>query len=148
MNRLAAPGGGHEEFRSFVDIHRRSIGEPQHRVGPRARADRLTLANGGACVERARCETVQTAVGGSDRRSRSGGSHHAVDGAACEIDNREEQRGCCGKRAPLHPAGRQGSRHRDDRPFALHLCDSGAAGRAAAEMVFHQQAAAAPQLVT
>ena len=40
MNRLAAPGGGHEQLRSLVDVDCRSVGEAQHRVRARARADR------------------------------------------------------------------------------------------------------------
>ena len=51
VNRLAAPGGGHEQLRSLVDIHDRSVGEPQHRMGSRAGADRLPFADGGACFE-------------------------------------------------------------------------------------------------
>ena len=76
-----------------------------------------------------------------------------VDGVASEIKDREEQ---CGRRgqAPLHPAGggppspHAGSAwHGDDCPLALHFGDPGATAGAAAEMVFHQDAAAAAQLV-
>ena len=51
VDGLAAPGGGDEEFRSFVDIHRRSVGEPQHRVAPRACADCVSFADGGTGFE-------------------------------------------------------------------------------------------------
>ena len=71
-----------------------------------------------------------------------------VDGVASEIKDREEQCGCRGQGSPLHPAGggpRAGIG--DDRPLALHLGDPGATAGAAAEMVFHQDAAAGAQLV-
>ena len=58
VNRLAAPGGGHEQLRSLVDIHRRSVGEAQRRVRARARADRFLLADGGAGCERASGQPV------------------------------------------------------------------------------------------
>ena len=147
VNRLAAPGGGHEQLRSLVDIHHRSVGEPQHRVGSRARADRLAFADGGACFERARRQAVQAAVGGNDRGPRAAGSHHGVDGVASEIQDPEEHRGCRGQGSPLRPAGGGSHRHGDDRLLTLHLGDPGATAGAAAEMVFHQDAAADAQLV-
>ena len=79
-----------EEFRSFIDIHRRSVGELQHRVGSRARADRLSFANGGACFESARGHAVQTALSGNDRGPWTAGAHHGVDGVASDIHDRDE----------------------------------------------------------
>jgi hypothetical protein len=88
VNRLAAPRGGHEQLRSLVDIHHRSVGEAQHRVGSRARADRLPLADGGACFERTHGQAVQAALGGNNRGPRAAGTHHGVDGVASEIKDR------------------------------------------------------------
>ena len=71
-----------------------------------------------------------------------------VDGVASEIKDRERAlRLPRPPAAPLHPAGGGPQWHRDDRPLALHLGDPGATAGAAAEMVFHQDAAAAAQLV-
>ncbi len=173
VNRLAAPGGGHEQLRSLVDIHHRSVGEPQHRVGSRAGADRLVLSDRGACFERALRlraarfggqvggqdrQAVQPTVGGNDRGPRAAGSHHAVDGVASEIKDREEQCRRRGQGSPSHPAGGgaafvkatagQASWHGDDRPLALHFGDPGATARAAAEMIFHEDATAAAQLIS
>ena len=147
VNRLAAPCGGHEQLRSLVDIHHRSVGEPQHRVGSRARANRLVFADGAACVEGADGKAVQAALGGNDRGARAAGSHHAVDGVAPEINDRQQQCGCRAQRSPLHPPGGGPHRHRDDRPLALHLGDPGTTGGAATEMVFQQYPAAVTQLV-
>ena len=69
-----------------------------------------------------------------------------VDGVASEIKDREEQCGCRGQGSPLHPAGGGSQWHGDDRPLTLHLGDPGATAGAAAEMVFHQDAAAVAQL--
>ena len=145
VNRLAAPGGAHEQLRSLVDIHHRSVGEPQHRVGSRARANRLPFADGGACFERAHAQAVQAPVGGNNRGPRAAWSHHAVDGVPPEINDRQQQCGCRAQRSPSHPPGGGPQWHRDDRPLALHLGDSGATAGAATEMVFHQDPAAVTQ---
>ena len=57
--------------------------------------DRLPFADGGACFERAGGQAVQAAVSGNDRSPGAAGSHHGVDGAASEIEDRKER---CGRR--------------------------------------------------
>ena len=51
VNRLAAPGGGHEQLRPLVHIHDRSVGKPQDGMGARTGAHRLPLADRRACGE-------------------------------------------------------------------------------------------------
>ena len=148
VKSLAAPGGGDEQLRSLVHVHRRSVGEPQHGVGPRARADRLLLADRGACCESSLRQAIQAAVRGNDRGPRTAGSHHGVDCVASEIKDREKQCGSRGEASPSHQAGGGPGplRHGDDPSFPLHPGHRGAARGAAAEMVFHQDTAAASEL--
>ena len=92
-------------------------------------------------------QAVQAAVGGNDRGPRAARTHHGVDGVTSEIKDREEHCGRRGHGSPLHPPGGGPPWHGDDRPLALHFGDPGATAGAAAEMVFHQDAAAAAQLL-
>jgi hypothetical protein len=59
-------------------------------VGSGTRADRLVFADGGASSERAHGQPVQATIGGNDCGTRTTRSHHAVDGVAPEINDREE----------------------------------------------------------
>ena len=124
VNRLAAPGGGHEQLRSLVDIHHRSVGEPQHRVGSRARADRLVFADGGACFERAargrryRPPSAETTVArgppgaimpsmASRPRYRTAKSSAAAAARAPHCTQREEDRTWHGDDSASRPSSRR-----------------------------------------
>src|SRR6185503_12210123 len=89
MDGLAAPSGGKEQFRPFIDIHSRSVGELQHCAGSRTGADRISFADGRTCLDGACRYAEQTAFSRNDSGWWTSRGHDHVDTVAPDIHERD-----------------------------------------------------------